>query len=212
MKSMVPSIAENLVGDIPDIHAKRVVGEMVEFLVSVSETYKDKLVDAMLRPIGGNPKAQQRWADRVNRSTVPILADFATAWGKRARFAVVISVWMPDAGGGATVWNYTMTSDGPGTEKRKKGPFWRFSNHALVRLVQRSGATDSVKLMRAMRKVAGVVGDGMADANLTKGDGQVLCIKFDGGHAVVEWPADSELAMVKTILGPHMAIPLSGLH
>ena len=190
MKSTLPAIDTNIVGDIPDAHAKRVVGEMVEFLSSVSTLYRDRLVNAMRQPIGGNPKSQQRWADRVNKSTLPILADFATAWGKRAKFAVVISVWNPDEWGGATVWNYMTVSEGPGKEKRTKGPLWRFSQHALVRLVQRTGATDAAKLMLAMRKVSEVVGDGMAAVGLTQGDRQILHLKFDGGHAVVEWPAD----------------------
>ena len=212
MKSMFPAIDTNIVGDIPDAHAQRVVAEMLDFLNSVSTLYRTQLARAMSRPIGGNPKAQQRWADRVNASTTPILVDFATAWGKRARFGVVISVWTPDEFNGATVWNYIMLSDGPGTERRKAGPFWRFSQHALTRLVQRSDATDAAKLMRAMRKVAAAVANGMNDAKLQQGDGKVLHLRFDGGCAVVEWPADSGLAVVKTILGPDMRVPLPGLH
>ena len=208
----IPGVSLNIVGEIPETHAKRVVGEMVDFLTQASAFYIGRLSAAMKQPIGGNPKSQQRWAERVNKSTVPILVDFATLWGKRAKFAVIISIWRQDEFGGATVWNYMATSEGPGTEKRGAGPFWRFSNHALVRLVQRSGATDAAKLMLAMRAVAVVVGDTMAARGLTRGDKQVLHVPFDKGHAVVEWPGDSDLAVVKTILGPDMAVPLPGLH
>ena len=205
-KQLIPAVQRGLV-DIPDQHAKRVVGEMVSFLESVSAMYNEKLIAAMFRPIGGNPKSQQRWADRVNKATTPILVDFATSWGKRAKFSMIISVWRPDEWGGATVWCFFTVSDGPGTQKRKSGPLWRFSQHALIRLVQRSGATDAVLLMLAMRAVAPAVGDGMANAHLKPGDGQILHLKFDGGIAVVEWPADSDVAVVKTILGPDMALP-----
>ena len=202
----LPAVQRGLV-DIPDLHAKRVVGEMVEFLESVSAMYNEKLVAAMLRPIGGNPKSQQRWADRVNKATTPVLVDFATSWGKRAKFSMVISVWTPDRWAGATVWAFFAYSEGPGTEKRKNGPLWRFSQHALIRLVQRSGATDAVRLMLAMRAVAPAVSDGMMAAHLKPGDGKILHLKFDGGIAVVEWPADSDVAVVKTVLGPDMALP-----
>jgi hypothetical protein len=203
----LPAVQPGLIGPIPDLHAKRVVGEMVEFLEAVSATYNQKLTAAMMRPVGGNPKAQQRWADRVNRATTPVLVDFATTWGKRAKFQMILSIWTPDRWNGATVWTFFLYSDGPGTEKRKNGPLWRFSQHALIRLVQRSGATDAVRLMLAMRAVAPAVGDGMANARLKPGDGQILHLKFNGGIAVVDWPGDSDVAVVKTVLGPEMALP-----
>ena len=202
----LPAVQRGLV-DIPDLHAKRVVGEMLAFLENASTAYIPQLANAMNRPIGGNPKAQQRWADRINKASAPMVVDFATTTGKRAKFKMFLSIWTPDEWNGATVRVYLASSDGPGTEQRKRGPLWRFSQHALVRLVQRSGATDAVKLMLVMRKVAAVVGDGMMIATLKVGDGQVLHLKFDGGIAVVEWPADSDVAVVKTVLGPHMALP-----
>ena len=202
----LPATQRGLV-DIPDLHAKRVVGEMVEFLENASTVYIHQLANAMNRPIGGNPKAQQRWADRINKACAPAVVDFATTFGKRAKFQMLLSIWTPDEWNGATVHVYLASSDGPGTETRKKGPLWRFSQHALTRLVQRSGATDAVLLMLAMRKVAIVVGDGMMNVRLKPGDGRVLHLKFDGGIAVVEWPADSDVAVVKTVLGPDMALP-----
>ena len=210
--SAIPAVQAGLIGPIPDLHAKRVVGEMVDFLEGVSTMHSKALTDAMLLPIGGNPKSQQRWADRVNRATLPVLVDFATVWGKRAKFSVMISVWAPDRWGGATVWNYLAVSDGPGREQRRKGPLWRFSQHALIRLVQRSGATDAVRLMFAMREVAKIVADGMMDHTLKAGDGQVLHLPFNGGIAVMDWPADSDVAVVKTVLGPDMALPGLGGH
>jgi len=63
---LMPRVDPNLIGEIPEIHAKRVVGEMVDYLNAVSELYKKRLVDAMIQPIGGNPKSQNRWAARVN--------------------------------------------------------------------------------------------------------------------------------------------------
>ena len=61
--------------------------------------------------------------------------------------------------------------------------------------------------MLAMRKVAVIVCDGMMNVRLKAGDGQILHLKFDGGIAVVEWPAGSDVAVVKTVLGPDMALP-----
>ena len=210
-RQLIPATQRGLV-DIPDLHAKRVVGEMVSFLEGVSAMYNERLAAAMLRPIGGNPKSQQRWADRVNKATIPVLVDFATSWGKRAKFSMVINVWTPDQWGGATVWAFFAYSEGPGTEKRKNGPLWRFSQHALIRLVQRSGATDAVLLMLAMRAAAIAVNDGMANVRLMPGDGKILHLKFDGGIAVVDWPADSDVAVVKTVLRPDMALPGLGGH
>ena len=203
----LPAVQRGLIGDIPDLHAKRIVADMLEFLNSASMVYANRLAAAMNRPIGGNPKAQQRWADRINEATAPVVVDFATTFGKRAKFQMLLSIWTPDQWNGATVKIYLVSSDRPGTEIRKSGFLWRFSEHALVRLVQRSGATNAVRLMLAMRKVAVVVGDGMMNVRLKAGDGQVLHLKFDGGIAVVEWPAGSDVAVVKTVLGPDMALP-----
>ena len=212
MKSTYPGIDQNIIGEIPEIHATRVVGEMVGYLQAVSLSRIAQLTSAMNMPIGGSPKAQQRWAQRIHNASIPMLADFATCWGKRARFSLSLSIWDMDEHGGATVNHYLATSQGPGTERRSRGPLWRMSKHALVRLVQRSGATDAAKLMRAMRAVAPLVADSMAAANLQPGDKQVLYVKFPNGTAVVDWPADSGVAVVKTVLGPDMAHPLPGLH
>ena len=202
----VPATQRGL-AEIPDLHARRIAGDMVSFLEGVSAKYNEKLVDAILKPVGGNPKSQQRWAGRIRKATTPVLVDFATSWGKRAKFTAVLSIWTSDTWGGATVWAYFLYSDGPGTERRKSGPLWRFSQHALIRLVQRSGATDAIRLMTAMRAVAPAVNDGMMAIRLMKGDERILRLPFDNGIAVVEWPADSDVAVVKTILGPDMALP-----
>ena len=52
----------------------------------------------------------------------------------------------------------------------------------------------------------------MAGVRLFPGDGKVIYVKFNGGTAVMDWPKDSDLAVVKTILSPDMAHPLPGLH
>jgi hypothetical protein len=46
----------------------------------------------------------------------------------------------------------------------------------------------------------------MADAKLGAGDGQTLKVPFPGGVGVLEWPADSPVAVVKTILPGPIAI------
>src|SRR4029077_6676015 len=103
-------------------------------------------------------------------------------------------------------------ADGPGTERRRAGPLWRITHHALTRLVQRSGVHDAIKLLAAMREIGREVTNGMADARLLRGDGKILYVKFDGGTLVLEWPNDSDIALVKTVLSPDMAHPVPALH
>jgi hypothetical protein len=92
--------------------------------------------------------------------------------------------------------------DGPGTEKRDSSVRWRISRHALVRLVQRSGAHDAVKLMTAMRVMARAVIPALADSDLIEDKPGVLKVPFAGGIAVLELPEPSGLIVVKTILPP----------
>ena len=125
MKSTYPGVDQNIIGEIPEIHATRVVGEMVGYLQAVSLTRIAQLTSAMNMPIGGSPKAQERWAQRIHKASIPMLADFATCWGKRARFSLSLSIWDMDEHGGATVNHYLATSQGPGTERRSRGPLWR---------------------------------------------------------------------------------------
>src|SRR4029077_9211306 len=201
----VPAIDSNIQGEIPDAHAKRVVSEMLEFLAAVAATLKPTLQRALSQPIGGSPKAQRKFANRVAETRSPAIIDFATLYGKRCKFGMVISAWDPDEYGGATVWHYFVRADGPGTESRRAGPLWRITHHALTRLVQRSGAHDALKLLEAMQEIGKAVTDGMASAYLLRGDGKLLYVKFNGGTVVLEWPEDSDTALVKTVLSPDMA-------
>ena len=207
-----PTIDPNIQGEIPDLHAKRVVTEMLTFLDNASASFDPALKHAINQPVGGSPLAQRRYVERVLDTRSPSIIDVASYFGKRCRFGLMIAIWYRDPGDGASVWQYFATADGPGTEKRTVGPLWRISNHALARLVQRSGATDTIKLLRVMREMGKEMTNAMASARLYPGDGKVIYVKFNGGTAVLEWPEDSSLAVVKTILSPDMAHPLPGLH
>ena len=77
---------------------------------------------------------------------------------------------------------------------------WRISRHALVRLVQRAEAHDALRLLAAMRGMAGPVMDAIAGGKLGAGDGQTLKVPFPTGIAILEWPEESPVAVVKTIL------------
>jgi hypothetical protein len=207
-----PTIDPNIQGEIPDLHAKRVVTEMLQFLDNLAASFDPALKRAISQPVGGSPLAQRRYVDRVLDTRSPAIIDVASYFGKRCRFGLMIAIWYRDPGDGASVSQYFVTADGPGTEKRTTGPLWRISNHALTRLVQRSGATDVLKLLAAMRAMGKEMTNAMAGARLYPGDGKVIYVKFIGGIAVMDWPKDSELALVKTILSPDMAHPLPGLH
>jgi hypothetical protein len=209
---VVPAIDSNIIGDVPDLHAKRVVSEMLKFLSDLASSLNPALQRAISSPIGGNIKAQKRYIERVRAVRSPALIDFSTYLGKRCRFGMMLSIWYADQNEGATVWQYFATASGPETETRRVGPLWRITNHALIRLVQRSDAHDAVKLINAMRAIGGVVSDAMYKANLQAGDGQVLYVRFANGVCVLEWPAGSDVALVKTILGSDMDHPQSRLH
>jgi hypothetical protein len=208
----IPGIDSNIIGDVPDLHAKRVVSEMLKFLSDLASSFNPALQRAISSPIGGSIKAQRRYIERVRSVSVhsPAIIGFSTYLGKRCRFGMMVSIWYADQNDGATVWQYFATASGPETETRRVGPLWRITNHALIRLVQRSSAHDAQKLINAMRAIGGVVSDAMYKGNIQAGDGKVLYVRFTNGICVLEWPKDSEVALVKTILGPDMDHPQPG--
>lgn len=190
------------VGDAPeDRHAERVVGDMLAFLDKLTTKARPRLFAAIGQPIGGTVMAQQRFLDKVQAVSSPAVIDIATALGKRCRFSLILSLWERDEFGGATVWGFGAIGEGPGRVTRNHGPLWRLSRHALVRLVQRAQAHDPIRLLQAMRAMAGPVTDGIADNDLLTSAG-VIKVPFPGGIAVVEKPTDSEFPIVVTMLPP----------
>ena len=163
----VPAIDDNIIGDIPDIHAKRVVIEMLDFLGSLPARSTRRWSAPSADRSAGTPNAQKKYVERVRETRSPAIIEVATYYGKRCKFGLMMSIWHVDENGGATVWHYFARADGPGTEKRTAGPLWRITNHALVRLVQRSGAHDAMKLLAAMREVGKVMNDAMAERKVT---------------------------------------------
>jgi hypothetical protein len=197
----IPSVGP-FVGEAPeDRHALRVVGEMLFFLDAFTIKTRPQLLAAMKQPIGGTPKAQQRYLDRIKAIPSPAVIDIGANLGKRCRFSLILNVWTPDEFGGVEVWAYLAIGEGPGRVTRGGGPIWRLSRHALVRLVQRSEAHDAFQLPRVMRAMAGPITDGIADQGLLKSTG-VIKVAFPGGIAVVEKPTDSEFPIVVTVLPP----------
>lgn len=122
------------------------------------------------------------------------------AFGKRCRFTICLSVWEVDDHGGATVWWHSALGDGPGREQRRSTPVWRISRHALARMVQRCGCHDAVRLFAALQAMASAVMVAMVDAQLSSTNSQVLKVPFKSGTAILDWPEDSDIAVVKTVL------------
>ena len=136
----------------------------------------------------------------MQNSRSPAIVDIASTFGRRCRFSLLVSLWEADEHGGSTVWTFTSVGRGPGRVERGGDPSWRISRHALIRLVQRVEAHDALRLLYAMRELAGPVLAAIADSSLAAGDGQTLKVPFPGGVAVLGWPEDSTIAVVKTVL------------
>ena len=60
-----------------------------------------RLDEAMGRRIGGSPKAQARFLDRIEGVRSPAVIEVTASPGKRSRFFVPLSLWEPDEHGGA---------------------------------------------------------------------------------------------------------------
>jgi hypothetical protein len=60
-----------------------------------------RLDEAMGRRIGGSPKAQARFLDRIEGVRSPAVIEVTASPGKRSRFFVLLSLWEPDEHGGA---------------------------------------------------------------------------------------------------------------
>jgi hypothetical protein len=200
IRALVPGVGP-FVGPAPeDRHAERVVRECLAFLSGLTGQMQPQLNEAMGRRIGGSLKAQARFLKRIEELRSPAVIEVTWSPGKRCRFFVLLSLWETDEHGGATVWWFIADGQGPGRVARQYCPMWRISRHALVRLVQRAEAHDALRLLVAMRGMAGPVMDAIADAKLGTGDGQTLKVPFPTGIAILEWPDESPVAVVKTIL------------
>ena len=116
-------------------------------------------------------------------------------------------MWEADEHGGATVRWFLAEGRGAGRVERKRNRVWRVSRHALTRLVQRTEAHDPLKLLTAMRDLATAVVGAMANNKLKAGDGKTLKVQFPSGIAILEWPEDSAVAVVKTVLPPDVQPP-----
>ena len=198
----IPSVGP-FVGDAPeDRHAERVVAMMLTCLDDFAATIEPQLHAAMRAHIPGSVKGQERFVARLAAVPSPAIIDVAVAYGKRCKFTVLLSLWEKDQFGGANVVSCTALANGPGTEKRASYVCWRISRHALVRLMQRSGAHDAVKLLDVMRVVARAVILGLADSDLLEDKPGVVKVPFAGGVAVLELPEPGALIVVKTILPP----------
>ncbi|HWY84442.1 MAG TPA: hypothetical protein VNY10_21345 [Roseiarcus sp.] len=202
----IPSVGP-FVGEAPeDRHAERIVGEMLTYLDDFAATVEPQLLAAMGAHIPGSVKGQERFLARLRAVPSPAIINVAAVFGKRCRFAILLSLWEKDEFGGANVVFCTASADGPGTEKRDSIVRWRISKHALVRLVQRSQAHDAVKLLSVMRIMAKAVILGLADSGLVEDKPGVLKVPFTGGIAVLELPEPGALITVKTILPPALEV------
>ena len=54
-----------------------------------------RLDEAMGRRIGGSPKAQARFLDRIEGVRSPAVIEVTASPGKRSRFFVLLSLWEP---------------------------------------------------------------------------------------------------------------------
>jgi hypothetical protein len=202
----IPSVGP-FVGEAPeDRHAERVVAMMLTCLDDFAVTIQPQLDAAMSAHIPGSVKGQQRFLARLRAVPSPAIINVAAVFGKRCRFAILLSLWEKDEFGGANVVSCTAVADGPGTEKRSSSVLWRISRHALVRLVQRSEAHDAVKLLSVMRVMAEAVILALADSGLIQDKPGVLKVPFAGGIAVLELPEPGALIIVKTILPPALEV------
>ena len=149
---LIPGVDPQIEGEIPEIHALRVVGEMISFLEDIVRHPRASADGGAQEADRGQPPV----AAQIHRqgASDPLARDHRLrhVHGQACKFGMTVSLWHKDEGSGATVWQYFATADGPGTERRTFGPLWRISQHALVRLVQRSGVTDAELLLKAMRE------------------------------------------------------------
>ena len=198
----IPSVGP-FVGEAPeDRHAERIVGEMLTYLDDFAATVEPQLLAAMGAHIPGSVKGQERFLARLRAVPSPAIINVAAVFGKRCRFAILLSLWEKDEFGGANVVFCTASADGPGTEKRDSLVRWRISRHALVRLVQRSQAHDAIKLLNVMRVMARAVIIALTDSGLLEDKPGSIKVPFAGGVAVLELPESGALIVVKTILPP----------
>jgi hypothetical protein len=214
------------VGPPPQLHADRVVAEMLRWLVDVRAGMDERFWQEVANGSFGNPLGQQRVVERLRRAGGRFISHCNLQPAKRCRFKltlVEIDVWDPasdervDAVLPDKPWLAMVTTsikgEGPHRRFRIKGSALLFlTHHALSRLAQRCGARDAADLLIAadelFHEFARAAKDDARLAPKTVPHGYQLPFALPhrgtGGVAILSPHdrADRDAAVVTTILDP----------
>jgi hypothetical protein len=226
--NIVPQILSPAGTSVPDKHASRVVGELCQLLIAESNDQWGNLIALWARGADGNPKAQHRLVERIERQRVRSILKLRLTPGKRGKYHIVIIDW----GGWDSSRDAEITSRDPmpprpwlvvrlsSMEGRGRGQIDSMgcilaliSHHALVRLVQRFDARTADDLASAARIVWEAIFNVTQEEGL-EGIGRLYGeappagwrIPFgDGGALILARHDTSQTLILKTVLGPGMA-------
>jgi hypothetical protein len=211
----------------PERHADRVTADMIRFLIAQRAGTNARVEAELVRSFGkrdGNPKAQEKFVERVRSAGGKTLLSVLLCPGKRGRYSMVIYDWVgfdpernltiqesdvPPPKPWLACWT-TLFSALDGKRDSATGAFLLVTHHALSRLAQRLGAREPDDLLAAVQVLgrAGIAqmhrdddGVGMQAWYNQPPDRLPLL----GGQAIIKKPGALGAPIVVTVLGPEMS-------
>src|SRR5262245_38963897 len=176
---------------LDDATAKRFVQGMLNDLAGHAwKTVRNEPIWASL----GNPKGQQRAFRRLCRDPNTLILHAALIDSRsRCRFRMYFIVWnvlkhKQTGGLRLGIDMHIIRGDGPGTVREEDRPVITFSEHALQRLVQRSGISsgqDYLPLLRSMTTSALRLAIALGTAKPEDGEAWPLPVSLPNGEKAV---------------------------
>jgi hypothetical protein len=186
----------NSVGPPPDLHARRVINEMMQHLSEQAARLRDVLQGAIATSADGSPRAQARLQERLrNAGSVLGRRVVATSLrsGKRGKFELLLHFWsgwdrahdreiligdkVPPKPW-IVLWHTEVVGSGNYYVTWHRAPIVFVSCHVLVRMAQRGGLRTIDDMLTALARIA------LSSAELFKSKGceQALCPPPSGWH------------------------------
>jgi hypothetical protein len=189
------------IGPPPELHADRVISEMVRWLANEAERLLPHINALLAGVLPASPRAQLRLVEKLRKIARPTLLDVYLSPGKRGRFKLAVFIWGVKPGARPQVYLGIQAIEGIGNFRlrTKTRHLLTVSHHAMSRLAQRCNVRTPEDLQRALAGMALTV---IAEDGLLEGDFPPAgkCFSFPGGVAVLRRDAESGDLIVATVL------------
>lgn len=215
MTSFVPRVAPGAGAELSDKFAGRLVDRWLDRIFQIEENTLAKMRRFLGNGgIGGTPKAQTKFADRLRAEMKDVLLHSALQTGKRAKFkfsfdALLVAPHEDNSNPWLMVNRAISTKDGPAHRTvHSEFTVAAFTRHALIRAVQRLGTETTDDLLATVRAAWPAIIRAELITRDTRRDGDAWLVPFrapglhrdDFGVALMASVGEDKFFVAKTFL------------